>query len=415
MSLSKSFLIAVVAVGALSITACGKKKEDAKDVGAPLPPQQTPQPPPTGPIKPDNQGQVDRGPVHRGERQGDRNGNGSGSGGSGNSGNAGNHRPKTPAQKNPDVQTTKKVTGAPSNKDGLLYTGAADDDTLAQLQQIEKQLSSDQQDSNFKVAQAVKQVEVFQDISTREASVSVTIEEGSRSEVYNVTGVMIENLSTQVSAINSVQGVRTSGSAKVTGKMQCLDIDVNAKLCSNLLVSLDLKRGRSVSNIKVLVRHSAADLHFDLNESSGNPDFEIFKDFLMSSALDRDTKTKIKTINMQSFEVMNGRSGFDLQIIGGNNEFIGFRGELLAPATGSAVNLPVSITAPRMLRDLSGANHLKLNLMELIRNVRLVMNDGAGKLKLKLSSRARGNYALDVFTLTFTRKANAVIGVNELQ
>lgn len=412
MSLSKSFLIAVVAVRALSITACGKKKEDAKDAGAPLPPQQAPQPAPTGPIKPDNQGQVDRGSIQRGERQGQGQGQGNGNG-TGHGGNSGNSRPQTPAQKTPDVPTTKKVTGVPSNKDGLLYTGAADDDTLAQLQQNEKRLSSDQQDNNYRTAQAVTQVEVFQDISTREASVSVTLEEGSRTEVYNVFGVMIDNLSSPVSAISSVQGVRTSGSAKVSGKMQCLDLNVNEKLCSNLLVSLDLKRGRSVSNIKVLVRHSSADLHFDLNESSGNPDFELFKDFLMSSALERDTKTKIKTIYMQSFEVMNGRSGFDLQITGGNNEFIGFRGELLAPAVGSSVNLPVSITAPRMLRDLSGANHLKLNLMELIRNVRLVMNDGAGKLKLKMSSRARGNYALDVFTLTFTRKAKAVISVNE--
>ena len=182
MSLSKSFLIAVVAVGALSTTACGKKKEDAKDMGAPLPPQQqqSPQPlPPTGPIKgPGDQGQVDRGPVQRGNGQGQQQGQGQGQSHDQQQVGQSDDGPKTPDVQN--IQTSKRLTGE-KNKDGLYYTGTGDDDTLAILQHNESQLSSEQQDINFKAAKSVKSVEVFQDIATREASASIKID----GEIYN--------------------------------------------------------------------------------------------------------------------------------------------------------------------------------------------------------------------------------------
>lgn len=407
MNFSKSVLMTVVAVGALSVSACGKKKEDPKDVGAPAQPQ-APQTQPqqqTGPIKPPagapqngqgngTQGQVDSGPAKRGGRTG---------------GQAKNDN-KGEVQQAPDIQTAKRITGA-QNKDGLLYTGSADDDTLEVLKQIESQLPLAQQQNNKKLAQSVIGVELFQDLMTKEAFASIKIQDGAIVEVYSVMAPLSENALTKLSVVNSVQGVHSSGKAKVSGQMQCLDLDLNDKTCSNILLSLDLKKGSNVSSLKILVRDSMADLHFDLAESSGNPDFENMRDFLINSALDRETKNKIKQINMQAFEVMNGRSGFDLQMLGHNNEFLGFRGELLSPQAGSSLNIPVSITAPRLLSDVSGENQLKLNLSNVIKNARLVMNDGNGKVKLRMSARSRANYAADIFTVTFTRKTKAVINI----
>ena len=385
MCFSKSFLIATVAVWALTLSACGKKKEDPKEVAAPVQPVSSVEQPaqqPQGPIKPPP---PPLGGTHRdvGARSDNRNGNKNG------------HK-KGPAQND------------------LVYTSSSPDNTLALLSHLEAGVSANEQEANKRLAQSVVGVDFFQSLSTKEAGATIKVKEGSSVVAYNVLGVLIDNNLSQLNVLNSYQGIKSTGSGHVRGTMQCLDLDVGKKTCSNILLSVDLLKGVTKSNVKILVRNSVADVHFEMVDSSGNPEFEVLKDFFMSSALNRDTKTKIDSITMQTFEVVNGASGYDLQILGLNKEFLAFGGELVAPRAGISMNVPAKKTASRFGYD---ANNQKLhmNLSNTIGTVRLVMNDGIGRMKLQLSSRSYANYPVDTFTLTFTRRVNSIIDLNEIE
>ncbi len=398
MCFSKSFLIATVAVGALTLSACGKKKEDPKEVAAPVQPTTSVEQPaqqPQGPIKPPPPplGGTQR---HVGDRPaGVRNGN-----------------KKGPVQDASDIETGKPVTGA-QNKNGLLFTSSSPDNTLAWLRRGEAGVSAHEQEANKQLAQSIVGVELSQSLSTKDVGATIKVQEGSSVVAYNVLGVLIDNDLSQLNVVDSYQGIKSSGSGHVRGTMQCLDLDVGKKTCSNILLSVDLFKGHAKSNVKILVRNSVADLHFEMVDSSGNPEFEILKDFLMSSALDRDTKTKIDSITMQTFEVMNGASGYELQILGLNKEFLAFVGELVSPRVGISMNVAAKKTSSRFGYDPSNQK-LRTNLANTIGTVRLVMNDGLGKVKLQLSSRAYSNYPVDTFTLTFTRRVSSVIDLDEL-
>lgn len=422
MNFTKSFLIATVAVGAMTLSACGKKKEEAKDLGAPAPAAPAPTPPTAGqapqpPVQqqgPTQQGPIKPAPGASTQPGADRGQNGR------------TARPSKPPEKPPvprrngsgevqdapDIETAKHHTGA-QNNDGLLYTGSASDETLEDLRKLESQNSTEQQQRNKDLAQSIEAVEFTQDLNTQEATVSIRLKEGKHSEVYNlVSRPLADNSVMKASKVNAAFGIRTSGASAVDGSMQCLDIDINESRCNNVLVSLNMK-GHSKSTAKILVRNSFADMQLDLSKSSGNPEFETLKDFFMNSYMDRDSKNKVDTINFLSYEVVNGRAGFDIQIIGLNNEYIGFRGDQVASQAGSAVNVAVNKTSPRLNAGVEGNDKVHLNLQNSLGNVRLVMNDGNGKLTLKASSRAYRNYPIDNFKLTFTRRAKAVVKVSQ--
>lgn len=420
MNLTRSFLIATVAVGAMTLSACGKKKEDAKDLGAPAPaPTQTPQTqaPPAGPggqppapqpqvltpLDPGQNGsgtqpQVDQNPPK--PRDNRRAGRGHQA--------PGQNQNQNGVQEPSRVETAPPQTGS-QNDNGLVYTGAGQDNTLSTLLQRESQQSAQQQSQNKLLANAIEQVDLFQDAMTNQATLTVFMKEGSHNVAYNLVSSLAGNQIYKANLVQSALGIATTGTSAVDGTMQCLDAEDNLKSCSNVLISMSVKKGKSKSTVNILVRDSVADLHVDLNNSSGSPNYERFKEFILSSYLDRDTQSKARSIHMQTFEVVKGRSGFQVQVLGLDHEFLAFEGELLASASGSAVNVPVSKKVPRRRSYILGSDQWRLNLQNSLGQVRLIMNDGAGQLKLRASSVPSANYPLDIFTMTFTRRVTAVI------
>ncbi len=108
---------------------------------------------------------------------------------------------------------------------------------------------------------------------------------------------------------------------------------------------------------------------------------------------------------------MNGRSGFAVQVLGFNREFLGFKGELLAPEAGSKVNLPVQKLVPdEVTLDQSGGS-VRMSLQNTLGSLRLVKNDGNGKLQMKVSMRPYGAAPIDQFNLSVSRRVVPVIDI----
>ncbi len=411
MYFTKSFLIAMVAVGALTLSACGKKKEEAKDLGAPAPTAPAPTTQPADPAQPpvQQQGSVLQEPPPGtppapGATQDPRADRGSSAGQPGTTGPSAG-----PGATEPQLSHSPTVmhkTGA-KNRDGLVYTGSGVDETLEILKSRESALSREQQKKNQKLAQSIESVEFSQDLHTQVVSLSVRLKDGKQSEIYNLsTNPLVDNSVIGAACVNSALGFRTTGNDEVSGTAQCLDLSMSESRCNNVLVTFVVKKGQSKSAAQILIRSSYADVYADLKEASNNPEFAVFKDFLVNSYLDRDTRNKVESINMVSYEILNGRAAVELQILGFNKEFMGFGGELLSSESSNNVNVAFQKRSPRANNE-----GLHLNLLNSLGDVRLVMNDGRGRLTIKGTTRQYRNYPLDHFSMTFVRRTHAVIPV----
>jgi len=279
MNFSKSLFVVAVSACTLSLSACGKKKEDAKLVDPA--PQAQPQadagtPAPTAvdrnaPVDPKAPGAQ---PAPQGQR--------------GVTPNPRVQRPGQPAESNsrrhghsqqpdisaaPEAQPTedesadlslkKKLTGA-KNKAGLLYTGSSTDDVLEILKRKAALEEPAQAEINLAAAQSVVDVSMTQEPGSKDLLVILKMKENKKVVTYVLVSALDENIPVKLSSVREANSVRTSGALSVSGQAMCLDVDTSQALCSNVLLSLGLGQRKTRPEFKILVRDSVADLKFDL-------------------------------------------------------------------------------------------------------------------------------------------------------
>jgi hypothetical protein len=293
----------------------------------------------------------------------------------------------------------KRYTGL-KTQEGLAYTGGGPDSLLTYLRQRAQDPSVDAQSRTRNLEAARNVISARISRSARDISINLELAEGGSTKMYVLEGRLNEE---------RVTGLRVSdanGSQNVEGSLKCMD---TGRSCEVSMAKILIGRAPNRGVVRIVFRDSIANVHVDLpNYSSGNPEYETLKNFWFNSARHAGSNNKIKEVYMNSFEVVNGRAGFDVQVVGENRQNMVFAGPLLAPMNGTAVN----IRADRSV-DTEDAKYYDYDYNSSIGSARIVNNNGLGQLKLSLKMRARGNYNQDIFTLTVMRSPQRILPLTE--
>lgn len=306
------------------------------------------------------------------------------------------------ADKSPALSSSKKGTGA--TKGDLIYTTASTDDLISSLRARAEKATRAERSLNAETASSI----VSAKLSVRdsgEAVITLKMSEGSSIKTYNVVGDLSEGHSSALQAVSEVEGSRTTGAKVVAGSLKCLDEDGG---CDNTLARLSVDSRGSKAIVNIVFRKTIADSYFKLpGRESGDPEYAQIEDFIKNSILSTPGDDRIEVVRMNTFEVVNGRSGFSLTIEGMNKEFMGFEGPLLGSTESSFVNIPLNRIGA------GEASGLRFDLDNTLGEVRLAGNNGQGKLTLSFKMRPNGNYTQDEFVGIFTRRIKPIINPTE--
>ncbi len=233
----------------------------------------------------------------------------------------------------------KRATGG-VGADGLIYTSSADDDLLEYLKARNEKVNYESRQLNIQAAASVVSAKLSTDGLSNDVLVTLKIKEGNDVKVYNLAGANgNEGTAAKLRSVRGGNGEKSTGSRALEGTVKCLNLDGG---CENTFVRLKIGSTGSSAIINIVFRNSTADLHFDLpGTSSGNPEYLNLKDFVISSIKQENVSARVRVARMRSWEVVNGRSGVTLSILGRNDELLAFAGPLLAPEGGTGVNLPL--------------------------------------------------------------------------
>lgn len=191
-------------------------------------------------------------------------------------------------------------------------------------------------------------------------------------------------------------------SSKYSASVKCID---EKGTCENLLLQLKtrLAAAEEPSVAYVIFRSAVADLFFTLpGNRSANPEYAVFRQFMMDTYEGKESKIAMKIAVLNTYEVVNGRSGFEAYIQTNDNQIIGFTGPLV-------VEKDKPLSAPLKLKSLP---NLKTTLLSTLSSAALVANNEAGMIEVAATMRKTESFKQDTFRIRFTQNLNKIISVS---
>lgn len=415
--LQKHVLISTALLASLSIAACGKKKDL---INPPPPPQQaTPKADPQN-----NKPLIGGGLPNSNSSQSNPQTSGSTT-----PPEVGDSRPAPsegvnqlpPDYKSNDPQNatrdslTKRMTGGVA-QEGLAYTSSSTDELINYLRARNTRVDEATSRMNREAAASVLSATMSVDGLSGDAVITLKVQEDGDVKIYNVAGV--STYGGPASLLRPVRGgnsEKTTGARPLEGTLKCLDLDGG---CENSFARLKIGSTGSSAIINLVFRNSSADLYFHLpaaNSHSQNPEFIQLQEYALNTIQKINTNDRIKSVRMSSWEVVNGRSGVTLSVKGYNNELLAFAGPLLAPESGTGVNVALSRIANEQedTLNLISLENTKLTYANFIGEARMVANNGLGQVRVALKMRKRGSYAQDQFAVTFMRTIKPIVELTD--
>ncbi|WP_374029385.1 hypothetical protein [Bdellovibrio bacteriovorus] len=310
---------------------------------------------------------------------------------------------------------TKRMTGAVT-EDGLVYTSSSTDNLLNYLRARNEKVSYETRRLNLDAAASVVSAKLSVDGLSGDAVVTLKVQEGGSQKVYNLAGANgSEGYASPLRSVRAGNGERSTGTRAIEGTLKCLDLDGG---CETTFVRVKIGSSPASAIINLVFRNSAADLYFHLpaaGKHTDNPEFLLLQEFMLSTIQRLDVDNKVKTSKISSWEVVNGRSGFNVAMKGVNRELLAFAGPLLAPEAGTGVNINLSRIAKDQedTLDLISLDNTRLNYANYIGEARLIANNGLGQVRIALKMRKRGAYAQDQFAVTFMRKIKPIVDLTD--
>jgi hypothetical protein len=308
---------------------------------------------------------------------------------------------------------SKRITGGKTS-DSLLYTGTSTDGIHTYLRSRNEKVGWETRRLNFEAAASVKSAKLTVDSLSGEAIIVLKLEENKILKTYVLAGDMTTGSANILGVVNAGAGAVTSGSQALQGTIKCLDLD---GMCENSYLRIKVGgQGVSSAIINVIFRQSAADLYFHLpGEYTDSSEYSDIREMIVNSIKRINSDNRISKIVMNSFEVVNGRSGVDVYIQSRNKELLGFSGPLLAPEAGTAVNVGLSRIGNEAndTLDLLALNQWNLNYQNTIAEARMINNNGLGQIRIALKMRKRGQLGGEQFAMTIMRKIKPIIELNE--
>jgi hypothetical protein len=284
------------------------------------------------------------------------------------------------------------VTGGVS-KAGLIYTGAAGDMITTQLLAEEKMKTADEYNKNAKFAATIWDMAYLID-GQGKLTIDIELKKGN--------GLSKIQAETDYKANQQMMIVANSGSASETQvTAECLDKNVSNVRCSNLLVTL-VQNGAEATAV---LRQTLANIYFEYEEVQQANEYATLVEFFKNSRLDVETPNKVDSAYLHTYEVINGKSGFKVVVVGRKNQLIGFQADLLAKKNFAAANIAVEKVTQFMDIDLYMGRILGKDLAfaHSISNARLVQNNTKGQITIDMTVKSSSTGTSNAFTLKFTR------------
>ena len=285
----------------------------------------------------------------------------------------------------------RDLTGL-KNSSGLHYTGSSVDNLLSDLLKKQNQISSAEAKSrNQKAAQSIQSIGLSIDENHRNLLVSVDILKNGKTETILLEGSL--NFTNSLGQKMSLLESRNSKNP-VKASLTCLDID---RECETSRLTLRMGSPEKAAVVEVILRQNYSDLHVDFpKHPETTSDYLAVETFFYNSQKSTTELNRVKEIKMNTFEVVQGVSGFQISILGYNQQFLSFKGELLAPAHGTVVSLDLD-------RSTTLYPKYKADLANKISDAKLVNNNGLGQLRLELQTAAKQDLGSNQIYMTFKR------------
>lgn len=295
----------------------------------------------------------------------------------------------------------KKVTGMAPEK-GLSYTSAGADETLEYFKNLNKRQTAMQQQMNMKKATEILSAELTVDEESLEARILLTMSNGQK---YKLAGAP------EGDGRADLAQLRSNGMLQVKGFHKCIDTDGG---CNTSYAKLQFSDG---SYARIVFRQARASYKFNLPAAEGNDSqaHVLLEKFIINGHEKADTIHKLSKIDVSSFEVVNGRSGVTVEILGDDDNLIKFAGPLLAPEGGTVVNTQMfKIIDLTPSEDLMSENMYVFDRAKGITDIRMIRNNGLGQMRFALRTKQNDAGRSKVIEMTLSPVAGAAMSTQDI-
>lgn len=299
----------------------------------------------------------------------------------------------------PNVE--KRYTGG-KTEDGLLYTGSAEDKLLPFLKQRADSAGGVSKNNNNALAKQIQDASIRLDEDGSVAIITIKLNGPStnkKTQTLRFSAAVNPNASSEMKM--SKEQSRQFPNVKAT--LHCVDLDGT---CESSFVRF--KNGSGI--VAVILRNTESGLYanFPKNESDSY-EYSKLSRYIWNSTGGLNVSDRFDRIVYESFEVVNGKSGFRATMIGRDAEVLSFAAPLVAPEVGTNVNASVDRTIPSFIDELIGLNDVQTDLANMITDTRLVNNNSQGRVSVSIKLRGSSPGRKDLFKFTFTRKVNPLM------
>ena len=285
-----------------------------------------------------------------------------------------------------------QLTGGES-KSGMIYTGSNADFIITKLLAEEQVKLADEQNRNAILAANVWALSYVID-GSGQLWIDIDFKKGN--------GLSKVQVKTAYKAGSPMQVEANTGSgSSLDVTAECLDSKLMANSCANLLVTFVQDDAQATA----LLRQTQANVWFEYEKVQEANEFATLVEFFKNAKLDVETPNKIDIAYLNTFEVVNGKSGFKAIILGKKNQLIAFEADLLLKADLSAPMIPVIKDTKFNALDLwMGRIPSKdLTFTHAISDAKLVQNNTKGQITIDMMVNSASTGSKNAFTLKFTR------------
>lgn len=284
------------------------------------------------------------------------------------------------------------ITGGKS-KSGMKYSGSAGDGIMTQLLANEKMKLAVEQDRNAVLAASIWDMSYVVD-GQGELTLDIALTKGA--------GLSQVKARTQYVAGQVMSVVATTGSgSEIQLSAECLDSVKASNQCSNLLVKF-VKDGAEATAV---LRQTLANVWFEYEKVELANEYATLVQFFKNSSLDFETGNKVDSAYLNTFEVVNGKSGFKVVVTGKRSQVLGFKADLLLKKDLSAPMISVDKETKFKGVDMWMGQIVgkDLSFMNAISDAKLVQNSTKGQITIDMTVKSASTGSSNSFTLRFTR------------
>lgn len=324
----------------------------------------------------------------------------------------------TPVPADPAVAAGEGDPAAPAPK--MLtneFTSASDDGYRPHLMTLlaTKMDATKMKADYYKTAEAITRVKAYatDDI----LNVTVFYKEGGKEKMSILGGPLrSEDGTARLVAMNKSlhkdRNVDQSlfGKTAISGVAVCADLE--SSNCHVMVIRLQVGEKK----VPVWVIHRVTNANISNPVKSDFAGIDSLKTFYTYFAnTERHTIDSVKTVMMDSFEVIHGASGMKISVVMQDNQVVSARGPLLAPKESILTNVPWKLDAETEdLYEVDSGTGFKTNLQNSVRGVNLITNDGKSEFTLNYGFKTTSGKAGD-YDVTFQRLHPAVRDLEDIR